>query len=171
MTLPLALLPFQGMDERIMALLAAQLGEKGFACTVLPEAAIPPETYNQLRTQYRVERLLEATRQAVAGRVLGVADLDLYAKGFNYVFGMADRLGRAAVISVARLRASADEARFQARMLKEAVHELGHTLGLTHCRQPDCVMHFSNTLADTDRKGADFCAECRARLAALQVDL
>lgn len=171
MTLPLALLPFQGMDERTMARLAAQLGERGFACSVLQEAAIPPEAYNQLRAQYRVERLLETTRQAVAGRVLGVADLDLYAKGFNYIFGMADRLGRAAVISVARLRASADEARFQTRMLKEAVHELGHTLGLTHCPHPTCVMHFSNTLADTDRKDVDYCAECRSRLAALRVDL
>lgn len=170
MTLPLALLPFQGMDERTMARLAAQLGEKGFACTVLQEAVIPPEACNQLRAQYRVESLLETTRQTTTGRVLGVADLDLYAKGFNYVFGMADRRSRAAVISVARLRASADEARFQARMLKEAVHELGHTLGLTHCSHASCVMHFSNTLADTDRKGADFCAVCRARLAALRID-
>jgi archaemetzincin len=159
------------MDERAMALLSAQLGKKGFACTLLPAMAVPADAYNPLRAQYRVERLLEATRQAVAGRVLGVVDQDLYAEGLNFAFGMADRPGRAAVISVTRLRASADEARFQARMLKEAVHELGHTLGLAHCRHSSCVMYFSNTLADTDRKGADFCAECRARLAALRVDV
>lgn len=170
MTLPLALLPFQGMDERTMAFLADHLAEKGFACTVLPEISIPADAYNRLRAQYRVERLLEATRQAVAGRVLGVVDLDIYAEGLNFVFGMADSPGRAAVITVTRLRASADEARFQARMLKEAVHELGHTLGLTHCRHAKCVMYFSNTLADTDHKSAEFCAECRARLVALQVD-
>ena len=170
MTLPLALLPFQGVDERTVALLADQLAGKGFACTVLPAMAMPADAYNRLRDQYRVERLLEATRQAVAGRVLGVTNQDLYAEGLNFVFGMAERPGRAAVITVARL-ASADAARFQARMLKEAVHELGHTLGLAHCQHPKCVMYFSNTLADTDRKGADFCAACRARLAALQVDL
>lgn len=171
MTLPLALLPFQGMDERTMALLTDQLGEKGFACTVLQEMAVPADAYDRLRAQYRVERLLEATRQAVAGRVLGVVDVDLYAAGLNFVFGMADSPGRAAVISVTRLRHSANEARFQARMLKEAVHELGHTLGLTHCRHASCVMYFSNTLGDTDHKGADFCAECRARLAVPQGDL
>ena len=170
MTLPLALLPFQGVDERTVACLAGRLADKGFACTVLPAMSLPVDAYNPLREQYRVERLLEATRQAVAGRVLGVTDQDLYAEGLNFVFGMAERPGRAAVITLARLH-SADAARFQARMLKEAVHELGHTLGLAHCPRSKCVMTFSNTLADTDRKEAAFCAACRARLAALQADL
>jgi len=51
------------------------------------------------------------------------------------------------------------------RAVKEAVHELGHTFGLDHCSDPRCVMHFSNMLADTDRKGREFCPSCRARLA------
>jgi archaemetzincin len=170
MRLPLALLPFQGMDERTMLILADQLAHRGFACTLLPEVAVPPDAYNHVRDQYRVERLLEATRQAVAGRVLGVVDLDLYAEGLNFVFGMADTPGRAAVISVSRLHDSIAEARFQARVFKEAVHELGHTLGLAHCQHAKCVMYFSNTLADTDHKGADFCVECRTRLEALEVD-
>ena len=72
------------------------------------------------------------------------------------------------MITLARLY-SADRRRFEARVLKEAVHELGHTLGLAHCPHPKCVMHFSNTVADTDRKGTDYCAACQARLAALKV--
>jgi len=55
--------------------------------------------------------------------------------------------------------------RGSARAVKEAVHELGHTFGLDHCSDPRCVMHFSNMLADTDRKGREFCPSCRARLA------
>jgi archaemetzincin len=34
----------------------------------------------------------------------------------------------------------------------EAVHELGHAFGLTHCEKSRCVMHFSNSLQDTDFK-------------------
>jgi archaemetzincin len=48
--------------------------------------------------------------------------------------------------------------------MKEAVHELGHTYGLSHCRDIHCVMCFSNTLGDTDRKGVRFCAACEPKL-------
>ncbi len=49
-------------------------------------------------------------------------------------------------------------------MVKEAVHDLGHTCGLGHCRNPRCVMFFSNTLGDTDVKGPGFCAACREKV-------
>jgi archaemetzincin len=50
------------------------------------------------------------------------------------------------------------------RTIKEAVHELGHTFGLEHCENARCVMHFSNSLADTDWKQAKFCSQCRPKL-------
>ncbi len=50
------------------------------------------------------------------------------------------------------------------RTLKEAIHEIGHTYGIGHCRDPRCVMHFSNSLADTDIKGPDFCHRCKGML-------
>jgi archaemetzincin len=40
---------------------------------------------------------------------------------------------------------------------------LGHTYGLVHCRNPHCVMFFSNSLIDTDVKGPDFCQKCKPR--------
>ncbi|MEW6143198.1 MAG: archaemetzincin family Zn-dependent metalloprotease [Chloroflexota bacterium] len=102
-------------------------------------------------------------------KVLGVAEVDLYAPGLNFVFGQADaRLGTA-VISLCRLRQEfyglpADDQLFRDRALKEAVHEIGHTFGLGHCPDDGCVMRFSNCLADTDFKSANFCAGCRPKL-------
>jgi archaemetzincin len=71
--------------------------------------------------------------------------------------------GQWAIISLHRLRTGGDAGHDEvlyARALKEAVHEVGHTFGLGHCHDSACVMHFSNTLADTDRKGAHPCAVC-----------
>jgi archaemetzincin len=100
-------------------------------------------------------------------KVLGIVDLDLYVPELNFVFGEASQ--RAAVISLARLRQEfynlpQDQSLFHKRALTEAVHELGHTYGLGHCGNPLCVMFFSNSLIDTDRKGSKFCPKCGRNL-------
>jgi archaemetzincin len=102
-------------------------------------------------------------------RVLGVVDVDIFAPGLNFVFGEADIARRRAVISLKRLRKEfyglpKNEDLFQERVLKEAVHELGHTYGFKHCSNPNCVMRFSNSLYDTDFKDWNFCPACKIRL-------
>ncbi len=100
-------------------------------------------------------------------RLLGITGADLYVPGLNFVFGLAKR--RTAVISLHRLRQPfyhlpEDREVFSHRVLVEAVHELGHTYGLSHCSDPACVMYFSQTIADTDRKGPTFCAACHPEI-------
>jgi archaemetzincin len=46
-------------------------------------------------------------------------------------------------------------------LLKEAVHELGHTFGLIHCTQPKCVMNASTYAENIDQKSAELCPLCR----------
>jgi archaemetzincin len=131
----------------------------------LPLPASCPEG----RSQYPGAPLLAAlaaARPPGEEVVLGVTGVDLTAPGLNFVFGLADPPSRCAVISLARLYPEfygqpRDPRLFKARALKEAVHELGHLWGLGHCPDPGCVMFFSNSLADTDRKGPGFCERCR----------
>ena len=101
--------------------------------------------------------------------LLGITDRDLYEEGLNFVFGLATPVHRCALVATPRLHNAfyglpEERELFLRRLLTEAVHEIGHTLGLEHCPDPHCVMHFSNTLADTDRKGYRFCPQCRARV-------
>jgi len=46
------------------------------------------------------------------------------------------------------------------RLLKEALHELGHTFGLRHCVDYTCVMSSSNGVERIDLKRAEFCPNC-----------
>src|ERR687888_389671 len=93
-------------------------------------------------------------------------DFDAYSGRLNFVFGQAYADGRISAIYLPRLRQEfyglkPDESLFYQRIVKEAVHELGHAFGLNHCKNIRCVMHFSNSLSDTDIKTSHFCNVCK----------
>ena len=136
--------------------------------------ALPYEAFDKLRGQYRSDIILGlvrnyAHRTAVLNRVLGVVNVDIYIPGLNFVFGEAESPGKAALISLWRLRPEfygkpPNFEVFVERATKEAVHEIGHTFGLGHCANPYCVMYFSNSIFDTDRKKSLFCNKCHLKV-------
>ena len=143
-----------------------------FHCSVEIEAGINDlsQAYDSERKQYFSSKLLASlTKTEQDERVVGIADVDLYVPRLNFVFGEADIASGTAIISLYRLRQeyyglSPDENLLMERATKEIVHELGHTFGLGHCPNNQCVMHFSNSLADTDLKKAHFCNKCRPKI-------
>jgi archaemetzincin len=85
-------------------------------------------------------------------KILAICDFDAYSGNLNFVFGEAHLAGRICAIYLPRLRQEfyglkPDESLFYQRLVKEAVHELGHAFGLNHCENTKCVMHFSNSLS------------------------
>jgi archaemetzincin len=130
---------------------------------------IPEDAYERQRRQYKARPFLTILNTQVPPNEHGLAlvNSDLFVPQLNFIFGIA-QLGRNGLIALPRLRPSfyhqpSDEALYFQRILVEAVHELGHVLGLGHCNKY-CVMRFSNTLSDTDQKPAQYCETCRAIL-------
>ncbi len=168
MEAPVRLVPFDDLDPRVLHPVAANVLEVfGLAAEVEAAVESPIEALDPVRGQYRAAAFLPllAARFPGARRVVGIVPVDLFEPGLNFVFGLAEKPGRAAVVSVARL-VHPDGRRFLARVMKETNHELGHTFGLDHCPDPACVMRFSNSLREVDEKGRFFCARCREKLAA-----
>ncbi len=119
---------------------------------------------NQFNSTSIIAALLE-TYTTHQGKIIGITTVDLFVPVLTYVFGEAQLDGKAAVLSSFRLREElfgldANPELEHIRLLKEAVHELGHTFGLIHCHRPACVMHSSTLAEEIDVKGKNFCEEC-----------
>jgi archaemetzincin len=137
----------------------------GVAAKQGPALERPAYAFNKDRGQYHTAAILRRLSGvgAAGAPVLGIADFDLFVPDGPYVFGDADRDAGTALFSVFRLsHADADKVRRRAQV--EAVHGLGHLLGLSHCTDFRCAMFLTRDVPDSDRKGPGLCASCRAAL-------
>jgi archaemetzincin len=165
---PIQLIPLGvGLDllEQVAASLARIFRTP---CRIRPEAIDLTFALDERRGQYYSTAILQKLDQmsAPGTRLLAVTDADLYVPVLTYVFGEAQLDGTCAIVSTARLK---DEfyglppspELLRERLLKEAAHEIGHTFGLRHCVDWNCVMASSHAVEILDVKGAEFCKSCR----------
>ncbi len=165
----------------------------GWRCVLAPDVLDPGFAYLPARGQFSSSAILQHLEERYAlapasslcqdgpgatqvetlrhsGRaLLGVTDVDLALPIFTFVFGEAIDGGACAVISGHRLRQEfyglpADPALFDQRLLKMALHEVGHTRGLRHCASWECVMATSYSIERLDLKSAVFCPSCASRI-------
>jgi archaemetzincin len=139
-------------------------------CQILEESVDPAAAFSTSRGQYHSTAILAqlaAIPHSGTTRLLGVTELDLFVPVLTYVFGEGQVEGHCAVVSLARLKESfyglPDRLDLlRERLLKEAVHELGHTHGLRHCQDWECVMASTHAVERLDLKTPRFCDACRA---------
>ncbi len=136
---------------------------------ILETVKIPDISFVKFRNQYRSDILLDFLEQKFEGRILGVTKEDLYTEGLNFIFGQAKMKGRVAILSISRLNPKffnqpEDDVLFENRYVKEAIHEIGHVLGLEHCIKGGCVMNFSNIVGEVDKKTKYLCDTCKKKL-------
>ncbi|MFN0172194.1 MAG: archaemetzincin family Zn-dependent metalloprotease [Bryobacteraceae bacterium] len=151
-------------------LAAGLAGVLGVSCHVRDESISAQFAFDPSRNQFHSTLILESlARSARDARVLGITAADLFVPILTFVFGEAQLGGSAALVSTHRLQERfyglpAREDLERERLLKEAVHELGHTYGLRHCHDWRCVMASSNDVGRIDLKEPEFCARCRGAL-------
>jgi archaemetzincin len=136
-----------------------------------PIVQVPKNVFDGARQQYRSDRLLswleQTLRPSYDTKLLALCNFDAYFGSYNFCFGEAVIGGSIAAVYFHRLlpHSTVDpdnklRALFRNRVIKEAVHELGHTFGLQHCSLNSCVMYKSKSISDTDNKNEKFCRIC-----------
>jgi archaemetzincin len=169
----LHLWPIGNLDSRLVTDLAPALAQIfRIPCAIAPMPLNPEFAYHCEREQYRSSEILQAMQQHVGPdcwRVLGVTAIDLYIPILTFVFGEAQIGGPCGLVSAYRLRQEfyglpSDPDILRERLLKEAVHEIGHTLGLTHCDDYQCAMAPSHAVEWIDLKESTVCDSCCSRV-------
>jgi archaemetzincin len=141
-------------------------------CEIVPVTLDPACSYHAERQQFHSSEILQqmaAMLRPQDWRLLAVAEVDLYIPILKYVFGEAQMGGPCAIVSTYRLRQEfygmpEDHALMRERLVKEAVHELGHTLDLRHCQDYRCAMASSHSVEWIDLREQALCEACRYEL-------
>jgi archaemetzincin len=169
----LRLLPIGKIDGELLRDLELALsGSFRVPCDVINPALDPEFAFHGERQQYHSSEILYRMQNLVSvdtWRVLGVTGVDLYIPILTFVFGEAQMGGPCSLVSFHRLRQEfyglpLDHKILRDRLVKEAVHELGHTVNLTHCDDYGCAMAPSHAVEWIDLKNAQFCNDCRSKL-------
>lgn len=169
----LQLLPIGNLDGELLMDLGPALADTfRMPCEILSPPLDPEFAFHGERQQYHSSELIRRMQgwiKADSWRVLGVTALDLYIPILTFVFGEAQMGGSCAVVSTHRLRQEfyglpSDRNMLHQRLLKEAVHEIGHTLNLSHCDDYGCVMAPSHAVEWIDLKESTLCAGCQAHV-------
>jgi archaemetzincin len=144
----------------------------GFQTRIEAVLADVSHAYDSNRDQYHSTAILDELAERIPPRslkILAVVEVDLFIPILTHVYGEAQLGGKAGVISVFRLKQGIGgigiDDTFTDRVAKEAIHELGHTFNLRHCKDQRCIMHYCRNEHDVDRKSDELCRYCRIMLA------
>lgn len=132
----------------------------GLNTDIAPQAQCPEYAYLPSRKQYDGAKIIGELAGNSAGRFqLGVLAYDLCTPILTYVYGESQLGGKAAVVSLFRLKHPDRQVAFE-RAAKISLHEVGHLLGIGHCWQNFCLMRFSSTVENLDSLSLKFCSAC-----------
>lgn len=171
------LLPLHDADRDLADALVPGLSQvlhipvtiKNISVDVEPYWDLARGQYNSTRILYSLKKEMPRTMDHSGIKVLAITGNDLFIPILTFVFGEAEMLGTYAIASYHRLQNELyglpeDRALLLLRLSKECLHELGHTFGLVHCHEQECVMRSSTIVEEIDLKGPGFCAECSSLL-------
>lgn len=158
----LNIIPLGAVDELIVSVVAANLQTMmGLNTDVRPGQTKPEYAYQHGRRQYDAGKIINtlASDNSNVPLTLGITRYDLSTPILTFVYGESQLGGKAALISLYRITDDKTDVTCT-RAAKIGLHEVGHLLGIGHCRTADCLMCFSASLEKLDQLHLKFCKAC-----------
>jgi len=146
----IALQPISKVKSSYINLVKAEIETFYFAdVEILPKIEFPNSCYYPPRKRYRADKtiaFLEDFKPEKFDKIIGITEKDISTtKGKHYdygIMGLAYMPGESGIISTYRCKRGVSEKIAKDRIVKNALHELGHTFGLAHCSfSPTCLMN------------------------------
>jgi archaemetzincin len=124
----------------------------GFEVKRLPPQPMPEAAWYEPRKRWRADAILEWLRSDIVPEsgcdaVMALTREDISVTSGEHedwgIFGLGEIDGVAAVVSSKRLARKAKKRKLVQRLVKVAIHELGHVIGIDHRAEPspECMMN------------------------------
>ena len=164
--------PVGELSTELVEAVAAEIKQVfGFSTETSPILQDISFALDDNRNQYHSTAVLDRLAANIprhAVRVLAIAQVDLFIPILTHVYGEAQLGGAACIVSTFRLNEGRSgmniPPKYVDRIVKEAIHELGHTFNLRHCQDHTCIMHYCRNEEDVDRKSDQLCRYCTIML-------
>ena len=164
--------PIGDLDSSLIKKISKEVSQKfGYRTETISLLQDVEFALDPVRKQYNSSIILKkladiAPIQTI--KVLAICKVDLFIPILTHVYGEAQLGGKACIISTHRLNNGLPpinpQKSYRVRVIKEAIHELGHTFKLRHCKDQSCGMHYCRTVRDVDNKSEQFCRYCKILL-------
>ncbi len=176
--------PYSGFGESHIQKIKSKIEENyGFAVYVAKRKKIPQAAFVNIKSpRYRADSMilfLKRSKPDSIDFVLGLCSQDISTtkkdkKGkmlqpaSKYedwgLFGLGYVPGPSCIVSSYRLGSKPQL--LESRLIKVSLHELGHNLGLPHCKSsPKCVMRdAAETIRTVDQVDDELCVKCKSRI-------
>jgi archaemetzincin len=119
----------------------------GYNCVV--DGSVPTKTSMYVENSNTLNVTNCLAELSVQGqKTIYVTKEPLYSKQWGMLRGMTHMRGNTVVVKGGE------------HLQETVIHELGHTLGLGHCDNPQCIMAINNDAEDTGQ----FCSKCKNQL-------
>ena len=169
----IAFQPFDNYDESYLTDLAFDIRDFYNRQTIiLKPIAIPYHFYDTILNQYSADSIimfLSALRNDSIAEVIGFTRDPIFTIKKNglipyydeNIFGLGHQPGNVCVVSDSKFCSTYRSLCYR-RLRKVTIHEIGHNLGLSHCKNEKCIMSEKNGNTITlDKNGDDYCQKCR----------